>query len=83
MTTQFQNKDNSILFYQPQINNMFKEYNEFVNKIKNYACKLEYNSEDKKTKKEQNRASQCCGCSFYIYVSLNITGIDLTHNYQM
>ncbi|CAG8682802.1 21731_t:CDS:2 [Gigaspora margarita] len=50
----------------------------------------EYNSEDENSKKERNRASQRCGCSFYIRASLNntnglwyIISMDLVHNHQM
>ncbi|CAG8706983.1 21551_t:CDS:2, partial [Gigaspora rosea] len=79
MTTQFQNKES----YQPQINDTFKEYNEFVNKIKDYAHelgfivrlgKVEYsNKTEKKIRKEHccALASQRCGCSFYVRASLN------------
>ncbi|CAG8751060.1 8391_t:CDS:2 [Funneliformis caledonium] len=56
----------SIQIYQPQVNDIFKSHDEFVNKIKDYAHKLagysglkEYDSEDENLiNKERNRKSQ-------------------------
>ncbi|CAG8756017.1 1593_t:CDS:2 [Dentiscutata erythropus] len=56
-----------------------------------FAELKEYNSNNEKTsKKERNRVSQCCSCFFYIRASLNnlnnlwqIINMNLTHNHLM
>ncbi|CAG8814485.1 20556_t:CDS:10, partial [Gigaspora margarita] len=97
ITTQFQNND-STLCYQPQINDIFKEYNKFVNKIKDYARKfgfiirlrkVEYSKNNKTEKEIRKRTLLCSQSGFPEQKEYNSEDenskkdMNLTHNHQI